>query len=46
VLPENNYDEVKLNLILGEGDELYYEGFNIKVVYSDPSFDRVVITKN
>ena len=46
VLPEDNYDEVKLNVLLGEGDELYYEDYNIKVVYSDPSFDRVVITKN
>ena len=45
VLPEDNYDEFKLDLLLGEGDELNYDDYSIKVVHSESSYDRVKITK-
>ena len=46
VLPYDPYNETKFDLLLKEGGQFSYEGFNIKVVYTEPSFDRVVITKN
>lgn len=46
VLPEDDFDEIKLDLILSEGESLSYEDYLIEVVYSNEELDRVKITRD